>query len=102
MPRSLTLFACAMIALLPLLGTPAPAQTVAPPAPPVEAAPLPPPVVAGTYWVWRPGYWRWNGFRYVCLRGRYVRAPYPQAAWIPGAWVFVNGQYVWHNGHWQR
>ncbi len=42
-----------------------------PPAPLVEAAPPPPP---GVY-VWRPGHWRWNGFRYVWVRGHYVVRP---------------------------
>ena len=34
--------------------------------------------------------------------GHYVHAPYAQAVWVPGAWVFVRGQYVWHPGHWRR
>jgi hypothetical protein len=104
MPRSLALFGCAIAAILPLLGsvTPVSAQAMAPPPPPVEVAPAPPPVVAGTYWAWRPGYWRWNGIRYVWIRGHYVHAPRAEAVWIPGAWVFVGGRYAWHGGHWRR
>ena len=41
------------------------------PAPIVEAVP-PPPAAA---YVWRPGHWRWNGFRYVWIRGHYVIRP---------------------------
>ncbi len=53
---------------------PSPAYVVEPGAPPppapiVEAVPSPP----GAYYVWRPGHWRWNGFRYVWIRGHYVR-----------------------------
>ena len=46
----------------------------APSAPPpvVEAMPpLPPGHPAGSY-VWKPGYWLWNGFHYVWVPGRYV------------------------------
>ena len=42
-----------------------------PPAPVVEAIPPPPSAVT----VWRPGHWRWNGYRYVWMRGRYVARP---------------------------
>lgn len=41
-----------------------------PPAPaPIVEAPPPPP---GAYYVWRPGHWRWNGVRWVWIRGHYV------------------------------
>ena len=41
------------------------------PAPRGAAGPVAPP---GAY-VWRPGHWRWNGFRYVWVRGHYVVRP---------------------------
>ena len=45
----------------------------APPPPPpparvVERVPPPPP----GYYAWRPGHWRWNGYRYVWVPGHYV------------------------------
>lgn len=42
-----------------------------PPAAVVENVPPPPP----GYYVWRPGHWRWNGYRYVWARGHYVVRP---------------------------
>jgi hypothetical protein len=105
MPRWLTMSLRISALLLPLLGdvTPSLAQMAAPPPPPVEAAPGPPPPgVAGAYWAWRPGFWRWNGRRYIWIPGHYVHAPRAQAVWVPGEWVFVRGRYVWHGGHWRR
>lgn len=48
----------------PVPAGPAPAQVV-------ESVPPPPP----GYYVWRPGHWRWNGYRYVWARGHYVIRP---------------------------
>lgn len=105
MKRSVKYLALTAAAILPLLGSvgPALAQTMAPPPPPAEAVPPPPQVAGpGVYWVWQPGFWRWNGRRYVWRRGHYVHAPYAQAVWVPPAWAFVGGRYVWHPGHWRR
>jgi hypothetical protein len=102
--RTVKHWACLAVALLPLMSAvPAIAQTMAPPPPQAEMAPPPPPH-GGGYWVWQAGYWRWSANRntYVWRPGHYVRAPYAQAVWIPGQWVFVNGRYVWHDGHWRR
>lgn len=71
---------------------------VAPPAPVIEAVP-PPPAVG---YVWRPGYWRWNGVRYIWIRGVYVMAPHRGVAWIPGHWVVRGRGWVWAPGHWRR
>ena len=106
MRRSAKLFAIASLAALPFIGfvtAPAIAQMAAPPPPQVEAVPPPPMVAPGRQaWVWQPGYWRWNGRRYVWSQGHYVRAPYRQAVWVPGNWVLVRGRWVWHQGHWRR
>lgn len=40
-----------------------------PPPPRVEYRPVLPPYPA----VWVPGHWRWNGYRYVWIRGHYRR-----------------------------
>jgi hypothetical protein len=70
----------------------------APPAPVVEVAPPPP----APGYVWQPGYWSWNGVRYVWVPGRYVVAPFVQAAWVPGVWVRHGPGWVWIAGHWRH
>ena len=40
-----------------------------PPPPRVEYRPPGPPFPA----VWVPGHWRWNGYRYIWIRGHYRR-----------------------------
>jgi YXWGXW repeat-containing protein len=71
---------------------------VAPPAPIVEVAPAPPAVG----YVWRPGYWSWNGARYIWVTGAYVAAPRPGAVWVPSHWVARGGGWVWVGGYWRR
>ena len=70
---------------------------VAPPIPRADVVPIRP--VAG--YVWRPGYWSWNGARYVWLPGVYVAPPRPRAAWVPGRWVAERRGWVWVDGHWR-
>ncbi len=64
----------AAVLLLGALGgcvyAPPPVPGMAP-APIVERAP---PSPSGIY-AWRPGHWRWNGFRYVWAPGHYVMRP---------------------------
>lgn len=69
-----------------------------PPPPPVEVVP----VVPHPGWVWQPGFWRWNGFRYVWIRGAYIQPPFWGARWIPGHWRPTPTGYVWVPGHWLR
>ena len=70
---------------------------VGPPAPQVEVIPANP----GGGYVWQAGYWRWNGYRYVWVGGRYVTAPYGGALWVPGHWRHTYGGWVWVPGHWR-
>jgi hypothetical protein len=70
---------------------------VAPPVALVEPIPAPP--VAG--YVWRPGYWAWNGVRYVWVPGVYVAPARVGASWVPGHWVAGAGGWVWVGGHWR-
>lgn len=63
-------------------------------------APVPAPPAAG-YYVWTPGYWNWNGSRYVWVPGVYVTALHPGASWIPGHWVAGPRGAVWVGGHWR-
>jgi hypothetical protein len=69
-----------------------------PPAPVYEAVPAAP--GPGYYWV--PGYYTWNGYRYVWTHGRYAYPPYSGAAWHPGHWVQTPQGWVWRAGHWGR
>ena len=48
-----------------------------PPAPIYETVPVSP----GPAYYWVPGYWNWNGYRYVWIRGRYAYRPYGGAIW---------------------
>jgi hypothetical protein len=83
-----------------IASQPADAQVfvrVGPPAPIVERRP---PAPAYGY-AWHGGHWRWNGVRYVWVRGYYARPPYARAAWIPGHWVHApNGRWFYRDGHW--
>lgn len=59
------------------------------------------PVAPAPGYVWRAGYWRWTGARYVWVGGAYLAAPYPRAAWIPGHWVGGPRGWVWIDGRWR-
>ena len=52
-------------------------------------------------WVWIPGYYRWNGRRYIWVPGRWAAPPRPRAIWIPGRWVPRGGGWVYINGYWR-
>ncbi len=52
-------------------------------------------------WVWIPGYQRWNGRRYVWVRGRWMMPPRPRAVWIAGHWRQTRRGWVWVPGHWR-
>jgi hypothetical protein len=68
---------------------------VAPPVAIAEPVPAPP------IYVWRPGYWSWDGTRYVWIAGAYLRPPRPRATWVPGHWVAARGGWVWVGGRWR-
>jgi hypothetical protein len=76
--------------------------------PPPNYAPVPPPRYEamppprGERFVWQPGHWHWNGYRYVWFPGTYIeRRPYYHH-WVEGHWVWAPrfGRYVWERGHW--
>jgi hypothetical protein len=71
---------------------------IAPPAPIVETPP-PPPVPTS---VWMPGYWSWDGTRYVWVPGQYVVPPFPGAIWLGGRWVHSGPHWGWVDGHWHH
>ena len=51
---------------------PPPVVVERPAPPPMIVERVPPPPIEHPYWVWRQGGWRWNGYRYVWMRGHYV------------------------------
>lgn len=69
--------------------------------PPVaEREVVPPPPHEG--WVWRQGYHRYDGGRYVWVPGSYAEPPYRRAHWVPGHWVRERRGYYWEEGHWRH
>jgi len=70
---------------------------VAPPAPIVEVHDRPP----HEGWVWVDGYHRWDGHRYVWVKGKWARPPHPGAVWVAHRYEQRNGGYVLIQGHWQ-
>jgi hypothetical protein len=68
----------------------------APPAPIYETVPSAP----GPGYYWEPGYWTWNGYRYVWVHGHYGERPYSGAVWHPGHWVQGSQGWYWRPGHW--
>jgi hypothetical protein len=88
-----------------LVGSPAAAPAnigfsvnVNPPPAIVETPPPAPP--PGT--VWTPGYWSWDGTRYIWVPGRYAVAPFPDAVWVEGRWVPRGPRWAWVDGHWHH
>jgi hypothetical protein len=70
-------------------------------APPVPVVEVVPPLPAPGY-VWQPGYWNWDGVRYVWVPGAYVVPPFAHAAWLPGRWIRAGHGWRWRAGHWHR
>lgn len=66
-----------------------------PPALPVHEQPLCP----GPGYVWRPGYWAWNGGDYYWVDGGWALAPVGML-WTPGYWGWNDSAYIWHAGYW--
>ncbi len=79
-----------------------PAQVVirvAPPRPRYER--MPPRPREHRDWVWRAGYYRWDGRAHVWVPGEYVAPPRAHAHWVPGHWDRRPGGYVWIEGRWR-
>ncbi len=76
--------------------------------PPPNYAPIPSPryeVVPpprGERFVWQPGHWHWNGYRYVWYPGIYVERRPHYRHWAEGRWIWSPryGRYLWSRGHW--
>lgn len=93
--------ALAMAVAVAATAIPATAQVyvnVAPPAPIVETRPVAP----GPHYGWVPGYYRWDGARYVWVHGHWAHQPRTGAVWVPGHWAQgPRGRWFWREGHWR-
>jgi hypothetical protein len=70
---------------------------IAPPPPIVEHYGAPP----HPGWVWIPGYHRWDGHRYVWVKGFWRLPPRPGSVWVAHHWEQRNGGWVLIEGHWR-
>ncbi len=69
---------------------------IAPPPPRYEAVPPP-----REGYVWAPGYWNWDGSRYVWANGQYVEE-HPGEHWVHHEWREHDGRWRLEGGHWER
>lgn len=98
MKKFLPAVACALF----LTATIAQAQIairIGPPPPPRVV--IPPRPYGHSDWVWRPGYQRWDGNRYVWTPGDYAAPPRRGARWVPGHYRHTPRGYYWVEGHWR-
>lgn len=70
---------------------------IAPPEPIVETHDRPP----HDGYVWQDGYHRWDGHKYVWVRGKWVRPPHRGAKWVAHRWEKRDNGYVMVQGHWE-
>jgi WXXGXW repeat (2 copies) len=70
-----------------------------PPPPPAEVEVVP--ASPGVEYVWVGGYHRWDGRRYVWVRGRYERRPHMHARWEAAHWEGRGRGHVWVEGRWR-
>ena len=71
--------------------------TTQPPAPVVETVTVAP----HPGWVWRPGYYKWEGHKYVWTGGEWV-APHPGYHWQPHTWVKEGKGWRLREGEWVK
>ncbi len=72
-------------------------------APVVVAPRYVPPAPAPYGWVWRAGYYDWNGYGYGWVPGGWVRPPYVGSYWVGPRWVrYPHGGAYWARGYWAR
>lgn len=58
-------------------------------------------VAPSTQHVWAPGYYEWNGKRYVWKPGDWVKRPRTGATWVEGHWEKRPAGWTWVPGHWK-
>jgi hypothetical protein len=92
------IFTIAAVVVIGLLNCyTASAQVNAPPAPIIEVVPQ---IVVPGY-RWQSGYWIWNGYQYVWVRGHLVIGS-PDMVWIPPFWTLQGGMWHQYSGHWSH
>jgi hypothetical protein len=97
------------VALIGLLVLGASATLYSPPAEArtyidVRIAPPPPrheEIVIREGYEWAPGYWNWNGRRYVWIGGHYI-AVRPGRHWAHPYWEHRGRGWRYHEGYWGR
>jgi hypothetical protein len=67
-----------------------------PPAPRAEPRPQPVPEL-----VWAPGFWQWDGARWIWIAGAWQRPPAPGATWLPDRWEIRPRGAVFLPGGWR-
>ena len=72
------------------------------PVAPVVVAPrvIPPPPAYG--YVWRGGFYDWNGYGYGWVPGTWIRPPYAGAVWVGPRWAYSPRGARWTRGYWGR
>jgi len=69
---------------------------VAPPAARYEVAPAP-----RQGYVWRQGYWGWDGHRHVWHSGDWMRERHGEH-WVADDWEHRGDRWYFRSGHWER
>lgn len=92
-----TMLAAAVLSgiALPAIAQPYVAGPPGPPPPPPGAVPPPPPPPPGGV-AWVPAHYRWDGYRYVWIRGHWRRPGPGYARFVPGHW----SPHGWVPEHW--
>jgi hypothetical protein len=68
------------------------------PPPALVVEPVPPP---RPYYVWVPGYWRWDGHRHVWVAGRWVHER-PGWHYVAAHWDEDGPRWRFRPGRWER
>jgi hypothetical protein len=69
-----------------------------PSSPPTAEAVTPPPSSSA---VWIPGYWAYDGYRYVWVAGHWEIPPPNCRAYVAPYWVYQGGAYTYLPGSWR-
>ena len=69
---------------------------VVPPAPRYEVVPAPRPG-----YVWRQGYWGWEGNKHVWHNGDWMKE-HQGERWTADRWEHRGDHWYFHEGHWDR
>ncbi len=68
--------------------------------PPPEAKVSTPPTPTKVGYVWSPGYWNWDGSKYVAVEGNWV-AVVEKKKWVAPVWNKEDNKWYFTAGHWE-